>query len=396
MIWKLSLIVWAVGVIGFPAIVCVGYDYYTGLLREDLNTTVSLYLSMVSIMVTIFLTWYVSRAEQRRSKLEAKREEEDAKRMVAAVLRTGLRQIVYHAGGYLKITNELLHTAAIASRNLPMEQSQLLSEFMCTLQNIGDTELDDWGEANEKAWQFALNFLPEPTELFQKRILETKNWEWLLEGKIRDILVLLGSPLDPRPEIIQDESGQAVFQEYMLGRYWVWAEDGRMLLDGIVQGEDVLEGYAELEDGVDHKRYCGQYLDGYRHGYGVEYFTDGDIEGVIEHISKEGKWEKGELVDGIIYHVVHDDSEDDEEEYGETYHRSPHDWIFQLETPEKVRVNMDYFPPFRMCDVRMIHGKVQVIEESMQTIEDYCKNWKPHVRPLIPSVFEEGDSCVKS
>ncbi len=89
--WKLSLAVWAVAVIGVPAGVCAVYNYCTGLLREDLNTTVSLYLSMVSIMVTIFLTWYVYRSEQRRNELAAKREEEDAKRMVVAVLWTGLR-----------------------------------------------------------------------------------------------------------------------------------------------------------------------------------------------------------------------------------------------------------------------------------------------------------------
>lgn len=172
--WKLSLAVWAAAVIGVPAGVCAVYNCCTGLLREDLNTTVSLYLSMVSIMVTIFLTWYVYRSEQRRNELAAKREEEDAKRMVVAVLWTGLRQIIYRTGGYLKITDELIHAAASASRNLSIEQSQTLNECMYQLQNIGDTELNDWSEAHEKAWQFALTFLPEPAELFQERILETK------------------------------------------------------------------------------------------------------------------------------------------------------------------------------------------------------------------------------
>lgn len=373
--------------IGVPAGACVVYDYCTGLLRADLNTTASLYLSMVSIMVTIFLTWYVYRSEQRRNELAAKREEEDAKRMVVAVLWTGLRQIIYRTGGYLKITDELIHAAASASRNLSIEQSQILSECMCRLQNIGDTELDDWSEAHEKAWQFALNFLPEPAELFRERILETKNWEWLVGGEIRELLASLGSPLAPRPEIFQDRNGQAVFQEYEPGRYRVWAEDGRLLLDGAVRGEDVLDGYAELDEAFGQKRYCGHYRDGYQHGYGVEYLIDENI--II--ITQEGQWEKGKLVDGMIYHVVLEDSEeDDEEEDGEPRHRSPYDWILQFEDPEKVRVNMECFPPFRMCDVQMIGGEVQVIENSIQTIEEFCENWKPHTQPIEPSIFERG------
>lgn len=196
---------------------------------------------------------------------------------------------------------------------------------MCRLQNIGDTELDDWSEAPEKAWQFALNYLPESTELFRERILETKNWEWLVGGEIRELLTSLGSPLAPRPEISQDRNGQAVFQEYEPGRYRVWAEDGRLLLDGAVQGEDVLDGYAEIYDRFEHRRYLGQYMDGYRHGYGIEYFTDEDE-------------------------------------------------------------NMDYFPPFRMCDAQMVGGEVQVIEKSIQTIEEFCENWKPHTRPIETSL----------
>lgn len=392
--WKLSLAVWAAAVIGVPAGVCAVYNCCTGLLREDFNTTVSLYLSMVSIMVTIFLTWYVYRSEQRRNELAAKREEEDAKRMVVAVLWIGLRQIIYRTGGYLKITDELIHAAASASRSLSIEQSQTLNECMYQLQNIGDTELNDWSEAHEKAWQFALTFLPEPAELFQERILETKNWEWLVGGAIRELLASLGSPFASRPEIVQDRNGQAVFQEYEPGRYRVWAEDGRVLLDGAVQGEDVLDGYAEIYDRFEHRRYLGQYMDSYRHGYGIEYFKDEDEN--IDYISKEGQWKKGELVDGIVYHVLLNDSESEEEEEGEPYHRSPYDWILQLETPERVQANVDYFPPFRMCDVQMVQGEVRVIEESIQTVEEFCENWKPHTQPIGPSLFERREGHVKS
>lgn len=389
--WKLTLAAWLAAVLGLPAVACAGYGVCTGRLSGDLNTAVSLYLSMVGIMVTIFLTWYVYRSEQRRNEREAKREEEDAKRMVAAVLRTGLRQAIYCAGGYLKITDELLRATTPAGRSLSVKQAQDLSEFMRTLQSIGDTELDDWCDAGEKAWRFALRFLPEPAELFRERILETKNWEWLVGGSARELLESLGSPLDPQPEIFLDKSGHMVYQEYLPGRYRVWAEDERVLLDGAVEGEEVMDGYAELRDRPDRQRYCGHYLDGCRHGAGVVYYSDGEIE----CISREGLWKKGELFNGMIYHVVHDDSEDDEEICGEPYRRSPYDWIFQLETPERVQANVECFPPFRMCDVRIVHGRVQVIEDSMQTVEEFCENWRPHTQPMPPSMFEEEGGCAE-
>lgn len=383
--WRLSLITWVVAIIGLPAGACAIYDYYTGLLMGDLNTTASLYLSMVSIMVTMFLTWYVYRIEQRRDAIEAKREEDDAKRMVATVLWTGLRQVVYHTGGYLKITNELLRETAPASRSLSIEQAQTLNEYMRTLQNIGDTELEDWGEANEKAWNFALRFLPEPAVLFHQRILEAENWEWLVRGEIRELLEVLGAPLSVEPELCRDREGRPVYQEYMPNRYQVWAADGRLLLDGVVQGEDVMDGYAELKEPFDRRRYCGYYQNGYQNGYGVEYFDHDETDAV----SKEGLWKDGELYDGMIYQVMLDNSEDDEED-GEPYHRSPYDWILQFATPEIVRANVDCFPPFQMCNVRMIRGNVQVVEESIQTVEKFCKNWRPRTQPMSPSAFPSG------
>lgn len=387
--WILSLIAWVWVIMGLPAGMCAVYNYYTGLLEADLNTTVSLYLSMVSIMVTVFLTWYVYRSDQRREEKAANRAREDAKCMVTAVLRTGLHQVIYRTGGHLKITDELIRLAVLASKGLPIEKARTLMDYMRTLQNIGDTDLDDWDEANEKAFRFALTFLPEPTKLFRERILEAKNWEWLVRGDAQELFVLLDSPLDSPPEIIKDKKGLPVYQEYEPGRYRVWAKDGRVLLDGSFRDEDVLDGYAELRDGTKHQLYRGQYLNGYRHGYGIEYFTDEEKN--EDYISKEGIWKRGKLYNGIIYCVVLDDEKDN----GEYYSRSPFDWVFQLETPEKVRANMDCYPPFRMCDVQMIDGEVQVLKESIQTVDDFCQNWKAHTRPLAQLAFERKELYVE-
>ncbi len=390
--WKLKLAISVAAIIGLPAGLCALYNAFTGLLNNELNTTISLYLSMVGIMVTVFLTWYVYRSEQRRNEITAKQEEADARRMVAAVLRSGLYQAIYRTGGYLKITDELLHATAPASRGLSIGQTQTLADCMRILQNIGDTELEDWGEANEKAWSFALRFLPEPMELFQKRILETKNWEWLVGGEIRDLLAALGTPLASPPEICQDQNGKPVYQEYEPGRYRVWTADGRLLLDGIVRGEWVIDGYAELKGPFDRYQYHGQYRDGRRNGYGVEYFTDGDKNTV----SKEGHWKDGKLFDGMIYQVMLEEPDDDadEEEYTESYDLSPYDRIQQFETPEHVLANVDCFLPFRMCNIRMVQGEIQVIEDSIQTVEEFCANWTPRMQPAPPSAFPQNADRV--
>ena len=386
--WNLTLLVWALLILGLPALLCAAYRQTTGLQRDGLNTVVSLYLAMLGIMVTVFLTWYVYRTEQRREEKTTQREEEDARRMIAAVLRDGVAQAVHHSAGFHKIADVLIQMMAPAIRSLSIEQAQLLSDCMRSLQGIGDAELDDWDEANTQAWQFALRFLPEPAELFEDRLMETQNWEWLISDDLRELFAALGAPLEAAPAICTDKDGQRVYQQVAPHRYRVWASDGRLLLDGRAEGLEVMEGYAELqEEGVAYL-YRGHYLNGFRHGYGVQYFAR-DSMGPI---AKEGFWQRDKLFHGIIYQVaLEDDVEPDEDEdEAFPYNPSPYGWINQFRNPAHAQSEASYMPPFRVCNVRMVQGEVQVIQESIQTVEEFSEHWQPRTEPLPPSTFSDS------
>ena len=381
--WKITF--WTLAIVFLPFGFCWTYDALTGLLRGDLNTALSLYLSLVGIMVTSFLTWYIYRIERRREEKAAAGEEQAAKRTVAALLRAGVFQAIFRTGAYIQISDEVLRQVTPASRSLSLEQMTELTTVMKTLQSIGDAELkvDRW-EAGEAADRFTQSFLPPPVALFRERMLEVSNWEWLVEEPVRGLLAALGTPLANRPSVCIDANGQPVFQALDKGRYRLWTQDGRMILDGVVRCEEVEDGYAELSVGSD-RFYCGNFKDGRYHGHGVEFFSD--IEGGV--VSKEGEWADGKLVNGIIYQAVLDDPTDDDEEEGEPYAHSPFEFLCQLSDPEAVRLNADCMLPFHMCNLKVTNGVPQVIEESVQTVEEFCEHWQPRTMEAPFAVQQE-------
>lgn len=375
--WKLTILLWWLAIFTLPLGACALYSALTGLLRQDLNAAVSLYVSLVGIMVTVFLTWYVYRIERRREEEAARKEEEDAKRTIAVFLRTGLFQAVFSCGNYIRISDEILRMVTPASRHMPLDLMAALTSAMQTLKSIGEEELkEDGREACEAAQDFARSFLPDPFPLFPGRMREVENWEWLVEGPLRKVFQALGAPLDPRPQVCKDKGGQPVFSDCGNDRYQVWSSEGRMVLNGVVSGGEVSDGYAELSVSSD-RYYCGHFKDGWFDGEGVEFFSDTE-DGVV---SREGEWAHGELVNGTIYQAVLDDPLEADEEDPD-YRRSPYEWLHQFPDPSWVMANQVYMCPFRMCNVRVTGGVLQVVEESIQTVDEFCGSWNPKIMEM--------------
>ncbi len=380
--WKFTVLLWCLAILALPLGGCVLYDGLTGMLRRDLNAAVSLYVSLVGIMVTAFLTWYVYRAEHRREEAAARKEEEDAKRTLAVLLRTGVSQAIFPGGSCIQISDELLRMVTPASRRMSLEQMTALTSAMQTLKNVGEVELQEgrW-EACEAAGEFASSFLPPPCALFPERMREVENWEWLVEGPLREVFQALGTPLASRPPECGDKQGRPVFAHRGGGRYQVWSAEGRMVLDGIVSDGEVAEGYAELKLRSD-RDYCGHFRDGQMEGEGVEFFSEAE-ERVV---AREGQWAGDELVDGTIYQAMLDDAPKEEED--PDHRRSPYEWLFQFADPSWVRANEAYMPPFRMCNVRVTDGELQVIEESIQTVDEFCEEWRPRLLEMPRPIGE--------
>jgi len=371
---KRYLALWAAAIVLLPLGACLCYDGFTGALRRELNTAAGLYLALVDILTAAFLSWLIYFLEQERIKRAERQEEEDARRMLLALLKAGLPQTIYRTGHYIQISDEFLRLVTPASRSLTMEETTLLTDMMETLQSIGRTELDeDAWEAGEQAARFAAEFLPGPCRVFRSRMLEVKNWQWLVEeGPQRAMLARLGWKLEPRPQVCVDDKGRSVFQDMGGGRYKVWTAEGRMVLDGVVEDGEVEDGYAELNMSRD-RYYCGQFKKGRPDGKGTEYFSETD--GVI---SREGLWSDGELTQGKAYQVLlEDDGELDE-------------YLTQLDGPEAVRANEDCFPPFKMCDIEIKDGKAGVIRGSEQSPDEFCAKWSPRTgdAPQPPDDFK--------
>ncbi|MBF8436524.1 hypothetical protein I0Q91_05505 [Halanaerobiaceae bacterium Z-7014] len=101
----------------------------------------------------------------------------------------------------------------------------------------------------------------------------------------------------------------------------IFNSDGRQICDAVFDSQGIVKGNAEIFDYEGNLKFEGEFENHQWNGQGVEYLYD-------RIKTKEGTWQEGELVDGVIYNVLLEDEETLFTDEPQFLHQSEH--LFSL------------------------------------------------------------------
>ena len=180
------------------------------------------------------------------------------------------------------------------------EQFMLLNKIIDKLKNIYELERDDNYPVVRPAVDELMELITIPVySTFQYHLKQSKSvWDLLNKDAIELYNIL--APDDKAKIYSKDKvlnkDGNVIFEkENELFR--VYDSDGQKICETEFDKKGIVEGEAKIFDFEGTLIYDGEFENHQRNGQGVEYLYD-------RIKIKEGIWQNGELVDGVIYNVL--------------------------------------------------------------------------------------------
>ncbi|MCK9267770.1 MAG: hypothetical protein M0P14_03535 [Alkaliphilus sp.] len=268
----------------------------------------SLYLSMLGVIATVVLAYFIYRLE-RNNENQAEREEiKRVKRILSVLLETGLQRAFqsqlddeWEYFDFIRITESHIGLIASIGHLLSEEQFLCLNKIMETLKDIADHEKNgDPGDAkiSVKRLMRIITVPVYPMYIFYMKNLRTV-YDVMNEQIIEIINIISekGNKETFSYEAKYDADSNIMFESSPDNRFKIYDKTGKIICDALFDKNGILDGTAKVFCEEGYLEFDGLFVDGKRHGQGSEYMHNG-------RIGREGEWKEDQLINGIIYDVM--------------------------------------------------------------------------------------------
>jgi len=294
------------------------FSYFSfGLGREffaeiQLNSYLSLYLSIISIMVSAIIAISLFRFEKDQERREKERQQKQNKEMVFFFFERAVTQVFnsqqetfWESFDFVDISDSIFGRVNSIKSLMSNEQFMLLNKIIDKLKKIYELERDDNYPVVRPAVDELMELLTIPVyPTFQYHLKQSKPVFDLLNGDTIELYNILApddkAKIYSKDKILNRDGNVILEKEDELFR--VYDSEGHKICEALFDEQGIVEGEAKIFDFEGTLVYDGEFANYRRNGQGVEYLYD-------RIKTKEGTWQDGELVDGVIYNVLLNDAE---------------------------------------------------------------------------------------
>jgi len=282
----------------------LGREFFTEI---QLNSYLSIYLSIISIIVSAIIAISLFRFEKEQERREKEQQHKQNKEMVFFFFERAITQVFnsqqetfWDSFEFVDINDNIFSKINSIKSLMNNEQFMLLNKIIDKLKNIYELERDDNYPVVRPAVDELMELITIPVySTFQYHLKQSKSvWDLLNKDAIELYNIL--APDDKAKIYSKDKvlnkDGNVIFEkENELFR--VYDSDGQKICETEFDKKGIVEGEAKIFDFEGTLIYDGEFENHQRNGQGVEYLYD-------RIKIKEGIWQNGELVDGVIYNVL--------------------------------------------------------------------------------------------
>ena len=277
-----------------------------------LSNYLSLYLAIVSILVSVIIAYFLYKVEIQQKKRENYQQLNQNKDMTFFFFDRAVEQafksqqeIFWDSFDFVDINDNVFTRINSLKSLLSNDQFMLLNKIMDKLKNICELEkidnypvirvvVDDLMELitipEYTVFQFHLKKAKTVYDLFNEKAVELYN---ILVPDDKQKIYFKDKIFDQNRNLILERNGD---------RTKIFDASGRKICDAVVDHKGIVEGEAKIFDYEGILKFEGEFKNHQRNGQGVEYLPD-------RIKTREGTWQDGKLVDGIIYDVLFEDEE---------------------------------------------------------------------------------------
>lgn len=278
----------------------------------QLNSYLSLYLSIISIMVSAIIAISLFRFEKEQERREKARQQKQNKEMVFFFFERAITQAFnsqqetfWDSFDFVDINDSIFSRINSIKSLLSNEQFILLNKIIDKFRKIYELERDDNYPVIRPAVDELMELITIPVyPIFQYHLKQSKSVLDLLNENVIELYNILEpddkAKIYSKDKILNRDGNVILEKENELFR--VYDGEGQKICEGEFDEQGIVEGEAKIFDFEGTLVYDGEFDNHQRNGQGVEYLPH-------RIKTKEGTWQGGELVDGVIYNVLLTDAE---------------------------------------------------------------------------------------
>ncbi|WP_143064905.1 hypothetical protein [Halanaerobium congolense] len=322
----------------------------------QLNSYLTLYLSIISIIVSAIIAISLFRFERQQKRREKEQQQKQNKEMVFFFFERAITQafnsqqeIFWNSFDFVDISDNIFSRINSIKSLMNNEQFMLLNKIIDKLKNTYELERDDNYPVVRPAVDELMELITIPVySTFQYHLKQSKS-VWDLSNKDTIELYNILAPDDKakiysKDKILNKDGNVILETENELFR--VFDSDGHKICE------------AKIFDFEGTLIYEGEFENHQRNGQGVEYLYN-------RIKTKEGTRQDGELVDGIIYNVL---IWEDKSLFADQLCFLA-DEIYSFSSPES-------YDGLYVCSFSVNNGKRHVIDNSIKPAELAIENFK--------------------
>lgn len=278
----------------------------------QLNSYLSLYLSIISIMVSAIIAISLFRFEKEQERREKARQQKQNKEMVFFFFERAITQAFnsqqetfWGSFDFVEINDSIFSRINSIKSLMSNEQFILLNRIIDKLKKIYELERDDNYPVVRPAVDELMELITIPVyPTFQYHLKQSNSVFDLLNKDVIELYNILApddkAKIYSKDKILNRDGNVILEKEDELFR--VYDSEGQKICEAEFDEQGIVEGEAEIFNFEGTLIYDGEFANHQRNGQGVEYLYD-------RIKTKEGTWQDGELVDGVIYNVLLNDAE---------------------------------------------------------------------------------------
>jgi len=333
-----------------------------------LSNYLSLYLAIVSILVSVIIAYFLYKVEIQQKKRENYQQLNQNKDMTFFFFDRAVEQafksqqeIFWDSFDFVDINDNVFTRINSLKSLLSNDQFMLLNKIMDKLKNICELEkidnypvirvvVDDLMELitipEYTVFQFHLKKAKTVYDLFNEKAVELYN---ILVPDDKQKIYFKDKIFDQNRNLILERNGD---------KTKIFDASGRKICDAVVDHKGIVEGEAKIFDYEGILKFEGEFKNHQRNGQGVEYLPD-------RIKTREGTWQDGKLVDGIIYNVfIWEDKSLFADEICFLADEIPH---FS---------DSENYDELYVCSFGVKNGEKHVIDNSIKTAKEAIDNFK--------------------
>lgn len=334
----------------------------------QLNSYLTLYLSIISIIVSAIIAISLFRFERQQKRREKEQQQKQNKEMVFFFFERAITQAFksqqetfWDSFDFVDISDNIFSRINSIKSLMSNEQFMLLNKIIDKLKNTYELERDDNYPVVRPAVDELMELITIPVySIFQYHLKQSKS-VWDLSNKDTIELYNILAPEDKakiysKDKILNKDGNVILETENELFR--VFDTDGHKICEAEFDKQGIVEGEAKIFDFEGTLIYKGEFQNHQRNGQGVEYLYN-------RIKTKEGAWQDGELVDGVIYNVL----------IWEDKSLLADQFCFLAD--ERYRFSsLESYDGLHVCSFSVNDGKRHVIDNSIKPAELAIENFK--------------------